>query len=197
MRVILFSNKLTSFAKTKKTNGYQKSTHLYLLKKKKKKNNLNQFKKIKAMKKTYKNTISEYSLKYTKTDIQKTQIKSSQNSVDVIRKFYFDDINIYESFFILLLNRANNTTGFAKISQGGTAGTVVDIKIIAKYAVESLSSAVIICHNHPSGNKQPSDADLNITRKIKDALLLLDIKLIDHIIITENDYYSFADNGDL
>ena len=89
------------------------------------------------------------------------------------------------------------TTGFAKISQGGTAGTVVDIKIIAKYAVDSLSTSVIICHNHPSGNKQPSDADLNITRKIKDALLLLDIKLIDHIIITENDFFSFADNGNL
>ena len=97
----------------------------------------------------------------------------------------------------MLLNRANNTTGFAKISQGGTAGTVVDIKIIAKYAVDSLSSSVIICHNHPSGNKQPSDADLNITRKIKDALLLLDIKLVDHIIITENDFFSFADNGNL
>ena len=149
------------------------------------------------MKKTYKSTISEYSLKYTKSEIQKTKVTTSESASNVIRQFYFDDINIYESFFILLLNRANNTTGFAKISQGGTAGTVVDIKIIAKYAVESLSSAVIICHNHPSGNKQPSDADLNITRKIKDALLLLDIKLIDHIIITENDYYSFADNGNL
>jgi len=149
------------------------------------------------MKKTYKSTISEYSLKYTKTDIQKTQIKSSQNSVDVIRKFYFDDINIYESFFILLLNRANNTTGFAKISQGGTAGTCVDIKIIAKYAIESLSSSVIICHNHPSGNITPSEVDINITKKIKDALLLLDIRLTDHIILSENDYYSFADNGNL
>lgn len=149
------------------------------------------------MKKTYKSTISEYSLKYTKTDIQKTKITTSESASNVIRKFYFDDINIYESFFILLLNKANNTTGFAKISQGGTAGTVVDIKIIAKYAVDSLSSAVIICHNHPSGNKQPSDADLNITKRIKDALLLLDIKLIDHIIITENDFYSFADNGNL
>ena len=149
------------------------------------------------MKKTYKSTISEYSLKYTKSEIQKTKVTTSESASNVIRKFYFDDINIYESFFILLLNRANNTTGFAKISQGGTAGTVVDIKIIAKYAVESLSSSVIICHNHPSGNKQPSDADLNITRKIKDALLLLDIKLIDHIIITDNDFYSFADNGNL
>ena len=149
------------------------------------------------MKKTYKSKISEFSLKYTKTDIQKTKVTTSESASNVIRKFYFDDINIYESFFILLLNRANNTTGFAKISQGGTAGTVVDIKIIAKYAVESLSSAVIICHNHPSGDKRPSDADLNITRRIKDALLLLDVKLLDHIIITENDFYSFADNGDL
>ena len=149
------------------------------------------------MKKTYKSKISEFSLKYTKTDIQKTKVTTSESASNVIRKFYFDDINIYESFFILLLNRANNTTGFAKISQGGTAGTVVDIKIIAKYAVESLSSAVIICHNHPSGDKRPSDADLNITRRIKDALLLLDVKLFDHIIITENDFYSFADNGNL
>ena len=149
------------------------------------------------MKKTYKSKISEYSLKYTKSKIQKTKVTTSESASNVIRKFYFDDINIYESFFILLLNRANNTTGFAKISQGGTAGTVVDIKIIAKYAVESLSSAVIICHNHPSGDKRPSDADLNITRRIKDALLLLDVKLFDHIIITENDFYSFADNGDL
>ena len=145
----------------------------------------------------YKNTISEYSLKYTKSEIQKTKITTSESASNVIRKFYFDDINIYESFFILLLNRANNTTGFAKISQGGTAGTVVDIKIIAKYAVESLSSAVIICHNHPSGNVKPSEADINITKKIKDALLLLDIRLTDHIILSENNYYSFADNGDL
>ena len=149
------------------------------------------------MKKTYKSKISEFSLKYTKTDIQKTKVTTSESASNVIRKFYFDDINIYESFFILLLNKANNTTGFAKISQGGTAGTCVDIKIIAKYAVESLSSAVIICHNHPSGDKRPSDADLNITRRIKDALLLLDVKLFDHIIITENDFYSFSDNGNL
>ncbi len=147
--------------------------------------------------KKYKSTISEYSLKYTKSEIQKTKVTTSESASNIIRQFYFDDINIYESFFILLLNRANNTTGFAKISQGGTAGTVVDIKIIAKYAVESLSSAVIICHNHPSGNIKPSEADINITKKIKDVLLLLDIKLIDHIIITENDFYSFADNGDL
>ena len=147
--------------------------------------------------KKYKNTISEYSLKYTKSEIQKTKVTTSESASNVIRQFYFDDINIYESFFILLLNRANNTTGFAKISQGGTAGTVVDVKIIAKYAVESLCSAVIICHNHPSGNITPSEADINITKKVKDALLLFDIKLTDHIILSENNYYSFSDNGNL
>ena len=89
------------------------------------------------MKKTYKRTISEYSLNYTKSEIQKTKIPTSESASNVIRKFYFDDINIYEIFFILLLNSQNATTGFAKISQGGTAGTVVDIKIIAKYAVDS------------------------------------------------------------
>ena len=144
-----------------------------------------------------KNTISEYSLKYTKSEIQKTKVNTSESASNVFRQFYFDDINIYESFFILLLNRANNTTGFAKISQGGTDGTYVDIKIIVKYAVEALSSAVIICHNHPSGNITPSEADINITKKVKDVLLLLNIKLIDHIILSENTYYSFADNGDL
>ena len=147
--------------------------------------------------KKYKTTISEYSLKYTKSEIQKTKITTSESASKVIRQFYFDDINIYESFFILLLNRANITTGFAKISQGGTAGTYVDVKIIAKYAVESLCSAVIICHNHPSGNIKPSEADINTTKKVKDALLLLDISLIDHIILSENDFYSFADNGNL
>ena len=144
-----------------------------------------------------KNTISEYSLKYTKSEIQKTKVNTSESASNVFRQFYFDDINIYESFFILLLNRANNTTGFAKISQGGTDGTYVDIKIIVKYAVEALSSAVIICHNHPSGNITPSEADINVTKKVKDVLLLLNIKLIDHIILSENTYYSFADNGDL
>lgn len=93
------------------------------------------------------------------------------------------------------MNRSNNTIGYAKISQGGVAGTVVDVKIIAKYAIDTLASSVILAHNHPSGNTQPSRADKDITQKIKDSLKLFDISVLDHIILTEDEYFSFADEG--
>ncbi len=134
-------------------------------------------------------------LKKLATDFPAVKITCSAHSSDFIRKFYSDDLGIFESFFILLLNRQNVTTGYAKISQGGVAGTVVDIKIIAKYAVDFLASGVILAHNHPSGNLTPSQADIDITNKTKSALQLLDINVLDHIILTEDSYYSFADKG--
>jgi DNA repair protein RadC len=112
-----------------------------------------------------------------------------------MKQFYFDDIELYESFFLLLLNHANQTTGYVKISQGGTAGTVVDPKIIAKYAIDSLSSSVIIAHNHPSGNLKTSEADIAMTKKIQAGLMLFDIKLLDHLIITSSGFFSMADDG--
>ena len=145
--------------------------------------------------KTYKSTVTEYSLKYNKSDINKSKILSAKDAHEYVKQFYFDDINIYESFFIMMLNRANNVIGYAKISQGGTAGTVIDIKLIAKYAVDSLADSLILIHNHPSGNVKPSTADINITTKIKDGLKLLDITVLDHIIISENNYYSFGNEG--
>ena len=96
-----------------------------------------------------------------------------------------------------MLNQANKTIGYAKISQGGIAGTVVDVRIIAKYAVESLAVSVILAHNHPSGNLKPSEADLIITKKIKEGLKILDIKVFDHIILSADNYYSFEDEGNL
>ena len=140
-------------------------------------------------------TIKRLELKKIQTDFPCVKITSSKTSSNFIRQFYSDDLGIFESFFILLLDRANNTTGYAKISQGGVAGTVVDIKIIAKYAVDFLASSVILAHNHPSGNKNPSNADISVTKKAKEALQLLDICVIDHIILTEESYYSFLDNG--
>ena len=122
--------------------------------------------------KTYAKTINEYQLKKIKSDIQSAKITSSKEAADYARQFYFDDIEIYESVFIMLLNRQNNVEGYVKISQGGTAGTVVDVKLITKYAVDSLSSSVIMIHNHPSGNTQPSEPDKNMTTKIKTALNL-------------------------
>lgn len=136
-----------------------------------------------------------YELKKIQSDFPKEKIQSSRNSAEFIKRFYSDDIEIFESFFILLLNRNNQTIGYAKISQGGISGTVVDIKIIAKYCVDSLASAVILAHNHPSGNTNPSEADKAITRKTIEALKLLDIAVLDHIILTADDYFSFSDEG--
>lgn len=123
------------------------------------------------------------------------QIKSSSDAYMFIRQFYGSDLGIYESFFVLMLNRKNVTIGYAKISQGGVSGTVVDTKIIAKYVADSLANSIIIAHNHPSGNTEPSASDHEITTKVIEMLKYLDSKLLDHIILTEKGYYSFADSG--
>lgn len=136
-----------------------------------------------------------YSLKKEKSNFPQQKITRSKDAADFIRQFYSDDIEIFESSFILLLNRNNVTTGYAKISQGGTAGTVVDVKIVAKYAVDSLAHGIILAHNHPSGNLNPSQADIDITKKIAQALRLLDVKLLDHVILTANGHASLADEG--
>ena len=94
-----------------------------------------------------------------------------------------------------MLNRANETIGYAKISQGGICGTIVDVKLVAKFVVDSLASGIIIAHNHPSGNLQPSQADIQITNKIQAIVKLLDSILLDHIILTKESYYSFSDEG--
>jgi DNA repair protein RadC len=125
----------------------------------------------------------------------KLKITSPTQATEFCRKFYFEDIEVYESVFILMLNRANFTIGYAKISQGGITGTTVDRKLIAKYAIDSLASSVIVCHNHPSGNCRPSQDDINITRALKDTLDIIDVKLGDHLILTADDSYSFCDNG--
>jgi DNA repair protein RadC len=140
------------------------------------------------------NSLKLFELKKIQTDFPNKKITSSRDASDFIRQFYGDDIEIFESAFILLLNRANTTIGYAKISQGGIASTIIDVRIVAKYAVETLSTAVIVCHNHPSGNLQPSDADFNFTKKLKNALQILDISLLDSLIISKEGYYSIADN---
>lgn len=140
-------------------------------------------------------TVKKYELKKLDTDFKRVQITKSQVAADFIREFYADDIGIFESFFILLLDQNNTTIGYAKISQGGIAGTVVDKTIVAKYAVDSLSRGVILAHNHPSGNLKPSEADVTITRDIRAGLNLFGITVLDHIILTETAYTSLADEG--
>jgi DNA repair protein RadC len=102
---------------------------------------------------------------------------------------------VYEEFWVLYLNRSNTMIECTKISQGGLSGTVTDVRLIMKTAIELLASSIILAHNHPSGNIQPSEADKAVTRKLKETGDLMDIKVIDHLILSENNYFSFADAG--
>ena len=149
--------------------------------------------------KEFKSKTKLFELKKLQTDFPNVKITQTSEAFKFIRQFYGDDIEVFESVFILLMNRANNTIGYAKISQGGITSSVVDIKIIAKYALDTLASGVILAHNHPSGNMTPSSADKQITRKVKSALNLIDVELHDHIILhpSEHRYYSFANDGKL
>jgi len=137
--------------------------------------------------------IVTFQLKKTITEYVSVQIGSSLDSYNYMKQFY-DDIDVQESFYLLLLNRAQKTLGYVKISQGGITGTVVDKLIIAKYVVDSLAKTVILAHNHPSGQLMPSEADINITRGVTDMLKLFDVSVMEHIIMTSDGYYSFCDN---
>lgn len=124
---------------------------------------------------------------------QKTKITGSKDGYNYFRPKLG---NLpYEEFWILMLNRANKIIGEAQISDGGVAGTVADPKRIFKTALDNSASSIILCHNHPSGSTNPSDADKQLTRKINEAGKLLDISVLDHLIITDNGYFSFADEG--
>jgi DNA repair protein RadC len=110
--------------------------------------------------------------------------------------FDADSMEIMESFIVLYLNRSNNSIGWLKVSQGGISGTVVDVRLVLATALKCGASGMIVSHNHPSGNTNPSDSDVRLTRKIKESGTIMDIQLLDHLILTESgDYYSFADEG--
>ena len=142
-----------------------------------------------------KSYINQYTLKKLKKEITATPISSSKNIQTLAKKLYSDDLEIFESMFLVCLDRANTPTAFIKISQGGVSETSCDVKLLAKYAIDTLSSSIILVHNHPSGNLKPSQSDINLTKKVKNALDLFDIKVLDHLILTVNGYYSFADEG--
>jgi DNA repair protein RadC len=101
----------------------------------------------------------------------------------------------HEEFWILLLNRNNKIIRTELVGRGGVSGTVADVRLILKSAVEHLASSIVLSHNHPSGNLQPSKEDINLTQKVKQAATLFDIQVIDHIIVGDANYYSFADEG--
>ena len=140
--------------------------------------------------------IAEIKISYSHIVKPSNQIKvtSSQAVYNYVLPLW-KDIDYRESFAILLLSRSMKILGLSWISLGGTSGTVVDSKIIFQTALKASASALILCHNHPSGNLTPSDADLKITTKIKNGAKLLDIDVPDHLILTSESYLSMADEG--
>lgn len=126
---------------------------------------------------------------------QRPQISSSQDAERVLREIWSSQMEIREEFVVLLLDRSNRVLGYHLLSKGGLTGTVADIRLIFSVALESLASGIILSHNHPSGNTKPSNPDLQLTNRIKEAGKNMDITVLDHLILTKDDYYSFADNG--
>lgn len=123
------------------------------------------------------------------------QITSSKDVYDIFHPILAD--LKHEEVWVLFLNRANKVVKNIQISKGGLTATVVDIRLIMKEGIQSLASAMVLCHNHPSGNTQPSDDDDQITKRLKEAGHIMDIRLLDHIIVCDNSYYSYMDTGRL
>jgi len=146
----------------------------------------------------FNNNIAEVRLSYSPKlkPSEMAQIDKSEDAEDYFRKF-FEDIDYHESFKVMLLNRSNKILGVYNHTTGGQTGCIIDIKMVVQSAILSHAKGVILCHNHPSGNTQPSEADLKITKQIKLALNYFDIALLDHLIITPEHYNSLADNGDI
>ncbi|QES87340.1 JAB domain-containing protein [Rhizosphaericola mali] len=127
---------------------------------------------------------------------QRPKINMAEDALSLFRTVWNEEeMELVESFKMLLLNNANKVLGVYHGSTGGTAGTIVDIRILLTVALKSNACKIIVAHNHPSGNLTPSTADLKITERLKDAAKLMDITLLDHLILTTDEYQSFANEG--
>ncbi|HKJ06344.1 MAG TPA: JAB domain-containing protein, partial [Flavobacteriaceae bacterium] len=139
-------------------------------------------------------TALELGKRRTLSEALKLEKITSSTDVFNIMKPIIADLN-YEEFWVLYLNNSNKIMYKAQLSKGGITGTLVDVRLVFKKAVELFSTAIILCHNHPSGKLKPSQSDKHLTAKMVNAGKALDIKVLDHIIITENDYFSFTDEN--
>lgn len=147
-----------------------------------------------------KNILAEISVSYScmVPRSQRHMITKSEMAYQIFKDYWnMNTIELQEEFNVLFLNRANEVLGIFNISKGGTNATIVDAKLIFGPALKVCASSIVLSHNHPSGSLRPSETDIKLTQKLRDAGKLLDINLLDHLIITKFGYYSFADNGDL
>jgi DNA repair protein RadC len=137
------------------------------------------------------------SYKFGKFTADRNKICSSNCAFEIGREVAKEHIEHHECMYILMLNNSNQVLGVSKLSQGGITGTLVDMRIMFQSLIKANATAFIMFHNHPSGTLRPSEADRSLTKKAKKAAQTLDIKLLDHLIITSESYYSFADEGEL
>ncbi len=124
------------------------------------------------------------------------KLTCSRDSFNLLKDSW-EDQDYCETFKVILLNRASKVIGVKTISTGGITGTVADPKLIFQTALLCHAVSIVVAHNHPSGNKRPSEADIKLTQRLKNGGLYLEIAVLDHIIMAEDDYYSFADEGEL
>jgi DNA repair protein RadC len=146
--------------------------------------------------KYFKGNLPELVLSYKTGEEKRFKVSSSKDAYNGLKELY--DVGVleyYESSIVIYLNRANNTLGWRMISQGGMSGTIMDTKIIYATALQCGASAIILSHNHPSGSLIPSQSDRNVTKQIVEAGKLFEIQVLDHLIITKDGYFSFADEG--
>ena len=127
---------------------------------------------------------------------ERPQVKTSHDGYNILHQIWNKDrIEMQEEFKVLLMNRCNKVIGVFEAASGGITGTVADPRLILATALKCLATGIILAHNHPSGNLKPSAADENLTSKIKEAAKYHDITVLDHLIITSEGYFSFADEG--
>jgi DNA repair protein RadC len=148
--------------------------------------------------KTYKSDMPEITLKYKTGNYKKTKISTSLDAFQVLLQLYDDDtVDYKETAYALFLNKANNTIGWMKISEGGTSSTIIDQKIIFATALKCNASGIILSHNHPSGQLRASDEDRKMTDRIVSIGFILGIEVLDHVIVCRSGYYSMSDEGEI
>ena len=140
--------------------------------------------------------ISEVQVSYYPNILRNLHLENSRKSFELmLDQWQHNTIEMQEEVKVILLNRTNKVLGIYSLAKGGITACVVDVRIILSVALKTLATGIIMVHNHPSGNLKPSQDDLNITKKLKEACNILDIALLDHLIITKDDYFRFADEG--
>jgi len=140
--------------------------------------------------------VAELLVSYSPHILSTQKISNSRETYSLITNYWnLDTIEMLEEVKVILLNKANKVLGIFDLSKGGICSSIIDVKIVLSITLKTLASGIIIVHNHPSGNLSPSKADIDITEKLKSACKIMEIILLDHLIISKEDYFSFADDG--